>query len=169
MKRRSFFINRFCSKLFFILATLFVLQSPASHAMGLIDTLTSQLNVSKFQAEGGAGALLQLANSQLSKEDFSVIKEALPETSDLLKAAPEVTHDKNSSSLLSSSSLLGNFDTLSQQFTKLGLKDEMISKFSTILIDYLKASPSGKAAGLLSSALPSGITDTVGSLINKFK
>ncbi|WP_257274376.1 MULTISPECIES: DUF2780 domain-containing protein [unclassified Endozoicomonas] len=151
-----------------MLATLLVLQSPASHATGLIDTLTSQLNVSKFQAEGGAGALLQMASSQLSKDDFNTIQGALPETAELLKAAPEVIPAKNSSSILNSANLLGGFHTLSQQFKKLGLKDEMISKFSTVLIDYLKANPNSEAAGLLKSALPSGIANTAGSLIEKF-
>ncbi|MGI9281789.1 MAG: DUF2780 domain-containing protein [Endozoicomonas sp.] len=168
MKSTSLFINRFNTLLFSFLAIVLIIQSPASKAMGLIDSLTSQLNVSQYQAEGGVGSLLQMASSKLSKDDFSVIKEALPQTPELLKAAPEVDHTKNSSSLLDSSSLLGSFDTLSQQFKTLGLNNDMISKFSTVLIDYFKDGRSGEAAGLLKSVIPSGLTDSAGSLIEKF-
>ncbi|WP_051786285.1 DUF2780 domain-containing protein [Endozoicomonas numazuensis] len=169
MKQTGFFINCNNALLFLFFVTVLIFQSPANQAMGLIDTLTSQLKVSQFQAEGGAGALLGLARSKLSKDDFSVIKEALPETPELLKAAPEAEHTKNSSSLLDSASLLGSFDTLSQQFKTLGLDNDMISSFSSVLINYFKDGRSSEAAGLLKSVLPSGLADTAGSLLEQFK
>ncbi|WP_062270813.1 DUF2780 domain-containing protein [Endozoicomonas arenosclerae] len=168
MKLSRFSVYRIESLLFITLALFLIIQPSHSRASGLIDTLTSQLNISQFQAQGGAGSLLQMANSKLSKDDFNVIKEALPETPELLKQAPEVDHTKNSSSLLDSASLLGSFDTLSKQFKTLGLDNDMIGKFSSVLIDYLKDGRSSEAAGLLKSALPSGLMDSAGSLLEKF-
>jgi hypothetical protein len=54
----------------------------------LVETLTKEVGVTPAQAEGGADALLGLAKSKLSADEFTKVSSAIPGTDALLKAAP---------------------------------------------------------------------------------
>jgi len=54
----------------------------------LINQIIDQLNVSRQQAEGGVGLLLQQAQKRLSSEDFQRVADAIPAISDLIGKAP---------------------------------------------------------------------------------
>ncbi|HHF0550474.1 TPA: DUF2780 domain-containing protein [Vibrio antiquarius] len=102
----------------------------------LTDMLTSQLPVSTEQAAGGSGALLALAQSQLSQENSSELQSLIPGLSNLQGAQ----------------SLLGNIENISavkNAFDTLGLDPSMISQFAPVILDYLNKQ--GASEGLLSS------------------
>ncbi|MDF5099272.1 DUF2780 domain-containing protein, partial [Vibrio parahaemolyticus] len=102
----------------------------------LTDMLTSQLPVSTEQAAGGSGALLALAQSQLSQENSSELQSLIPGLSNLQGAQ----------------SLLGNIENISavkSAFDTLGLDPSMISQFAPVILDYLNKQ--GASEGLLSS------------------
>ena len=51
----------------------------------LTDTLVKKLNISNEQAQGGAGALFQLAKSKLDAGQFAELSKAVPEMDSLLR------------------------------------------------------------------------------------
>ena len=113
-----------------------VSQSMGAESSPLSDLLTSQLPVSTEQAAGGTGALLALAQSQLSDQNSSELKSLIP----------------GMSSLDGASSMLGSIESLSAvqgTFDKLGLDPAMISQFTPVILDYL--GKQGASEGLLSS------------------
>ncbi|EDP57073.1 DUF2780 domain-containing protein [Vibrio sp. AND4] len=113
-----------------------VSQSMGAESSPLSDLLTSKLPVSTEQAAGGTGALLALAQSQLSDQNSSELKSLIP----------------GMSSLDGASSMLGNIESLSAvqgTFDKLGLDPAMISQFAPVILDYL--GKQGASEGLLSS------------------
>jgi len=124
--------------------------------MGLVDLLSSQLGVTKGQAEGGAGSIFQLAKKNLSVEDFSSIAKAVPGIDQMIGAAPKMEGSSSSLGNISSmmgSNKLGGMAGLTSSFEKLGLSGEMVSKFTPIILDYVKNKGGEHAMNLLKGAL----------------
>ena len=126
--------------------------------MGLVDLLSSQLGVSKDQANGGAGAIFQLAKQNLSIEDFSTIAKTVPDVNQMIGAAPKA--EKNSGALGSISSLMGGNSNklqgmagLASPFKQLGMSGDMVSKFVPIILDYVQNKGGDQAMNLLKGAL----------------
>ncbi|MDR9825879.1 DUF2780 domain-containing protein [Vibrio sp. FNV 38] len=102
----------------------------------LADLLSSQLPVTPEQAAGGAGALLSLAQNQLSSENSSELTSLIPGLSDLGGAA----------SMLSS---IENLSAVTSAFEAVGLDASMVSQFAPVILGYL--TEQGASDGLLSS------------------
>ncbi|VAX36843.1 hypothetical protein MNBD_PLANCTO02-2220 [hydrothermal vent metagenome] len=115
--------------------------------MELISNLVEQLGVSEEQASGGVGLLLKMAKEKLGDGDFSQLSNLLPETNQLIDAAPE---EEKSSGLMGSigglvsslggggGSSLGNLATLAGGFSQLGLDAGMITKFLPIVLSFFQ-------------------------------
>ena len=111
-------------------------KSLSTESSPLTELLTSQLPVSTEQAAGGSGALLALAQSQLSGDNSSELESLIP----------------GLSSLSGAQSLLGNVESLSavqSAFDTLGLDASMISQFAPVILQYLNEQ--GASKGLLDS------------------
>jgi len=124
--------------------------------MGLVDLLSSQLGVTKGQAEGGAGSIFKKKKKNLSVEDFSSIAKAVPGIDQMLGAAPKMEGSSSSLGNISSmmdSNKLGGMAGLTSSFEKLGLSGEMVSKFTPIILDYVKNKGGEHAMNLLKGAL----------------
>lgn len=144
---------------FFLILVCWLVYAPAhGEDTGLVDLLSSQLGVTKDQAQGGAGSIFQLAKQNLSVEDFSSIAKALPGIDQMMGAAPKV--EKSSGSLGSISSMMGDSSNklegiagLTNSFEKLGLTPDMVKKFTPIILDYVKNKGGEHAMNLLKGAL----------------
>ena len=126
--------------------------------MGLVDLLSSQLGVTKDQAQGGAGSIFQLAKQNLSDEDFFSIAKAVPGIDQMLGAAPKMEESSGtlggmSSMMGSSSNKLGGMAGLTNAFEKLGLTGDMVGKFTPIILDYVKNKGGEHAMNLLKGAM----------------
>jgi hypothetical protein len=153
MIKRQFVIKIF--SIFFLICWLTYTPTYAGD-MGLVDLLSSQLGVTKDQAEGGAGSIFQLAKQNLSVEDFSGIAKAVPGIDQMIGAAPEVEGSSSSLGGISSmmgSNKLGGMASLTSSFEKLGLSGEMVNKFTPIILDYVKNKGGEHAMNLLKGAL----------------
>ncbi len=144
--------------------SLLVLCLPV-HAGGLTALLSEQLGITEEQAAGGAGALLDMAKSQVDGADFSKLAESVPETADLLAAAPKLEVDDSpaAESLLDggSGAQLKSALGLVSSFDKLGLDASTLKSFTPIVVDYFR-NKGGEAAGnMLMGALSGG--DKAGS------
>ncbi|MGR5167722.1 DUF2780 domain-containing protein [Vibrio astriarenae] len=118
------------------------LMGMASSAMSdsasspLSDLLSSQLSVSPEQAATGSGALLSLAQSQLSSDN----------SSELMSLIPGLSEMGGVSSMLGS---IENLDAVTSAFEAVGLDASMVSQFAPVILGYL--TDQGASEGLLSS------------------
>ena len=126
--------------------------------LGLVDLLSSQLGVSKDQAQGGAGSIFQLAKKNLGSADFSSIAKAVPGMDKMMGAAPKT--EKKSSTLGGISSMMGGSSNklqglagLAGSFKSLGMSGDMVGKFTPIILDYVKNKGGEGTMNLLKSAL----------------
>ncbi len=150
--------GQFVNKMLLTLLSICWLVYAPTYAgdMGLVDLLSSQLGVSKDQAEGGAGSIFQLAKQNLSVEDFSSIAKAVPGIDQMIGAAPKVEGSSSTLGGISSmmgSNKLGGMAGLTSSFEKLGLTGDMVSKFTPIILDYVKNKGGEHAMSLLKGAL----------------
>jgi len=150
--------RQFANKIFSIFFLICWITYTPTYAgdMGLVDLLSSQLGVTKDQAEGGAGSIFQLAKQNLSVEDFSSIAKAVPGIDQMIGAAPKVEGSSSTLGGISSmmgSNKLGEMAGLTSSFAKLGLSGDMVSKFTPIILDYVKTEGGKHAMNLLKGAL----------------
>jgi len=131
-------------------------------AMGLIPNLTRNLGVSEAQAEGGVGALMQLAKGQLSGGEFSKVSAQLPGMETLLAAAPALSGKSSGGlggvmgSLGGMSAGIGGLAKVTQQFEALGLSPDMISRFAELIVGYFRGGE-GNTAALLEKGLSAAL------------
>lgn len=129
---------------------------------GLVDTLTSSLNVNSDQASGGMGAIFNYVKNNVSTEQFSQLNSSLPGVDGLVSQMPDIS--KLSSG--SSEGLGGLLDNVSQyndtlksvndvqkQFEALGLTPEMIGNFISIAQNYLDTEQGQQAKQILTDGL----------------
>jgi len=121
--------------------------SIASTAIGLLPTLTQGLGISNTQAEGGMGALLNIAKDTLSNDEFSTLGKNIPGMETLLAAAPALSPKGGlggigglASSLGGAGTALGGLSQVTQQFEALGLSPDMIAPFAKMAVDYFMQS-----------------------------
>jgi len=150
--------GQFINKILLTLLSIFLMVYAPAYAgdMGLVDLLSSQLGVTKDQAQGGAGSIFKMAKQNLSVEDFSSIAKAVPGIDQMMGAAPKVEGSSSSLGSLSSmmgSNKLGGMAGLTSSFEKLGLSGDMVSKFTPIILDYVKNKGGEHAMNLLKGAL----------------
>ena len=101
----------------------------SGEAQQLVGKLQNQLGVSKAQAVGGTGALLQLAQNQLGTDTMSTLTSEASGLSSLLGGGSRL-----------SESLLSNISTLSgvqTAFSALGMDAAMIQQFVPIVLGFL--------------------------------
>lgn len=120
------------------------LESASNMAMGLLPLLSSELNVTQTQAQGGMGSLLQVAQGALSSGEFSQLSQGIPGMETLLAAAPALGSKSTGGNALSGmlanaggmAAGLSTMTKLNKQFEALGLSPEMVIQFATLAIDY---------------------------------
>ncbi len=126
---------------------------------GLTDTLMKQLGVTSEQAQGGSGALFEVAKNNMSDSDFGQLSQAVPGMDGILAAAPKSEADSATGSLLSGiasasgNSKLTDATSLVNAFQQLDLSGDMVGKFTPVIIDYVKKNGSEHLGTLLQSAL----------------
>jgi uncharacterized protein VcgC/VcgE DUF2780 len=131
---------------------------PASQ-QGLTGLLMQQLGVSQAQAEGGAGALFQVAKDRMAEDAFGQLSQSVPGMDGLLAAAPKTEAPSgalgNLSSMLGNNNALGSAAQLMSAFKQLNLSEGMVSQFTPIVMDYVKQQGGPEIANLLQLALGS--------------
>lgn len=141
-----------------------VSPSMVQTGLQLLPLLTKTLGVSNNQAEGGMGAILQVAKTLLSGTEYGSLVNAIPNVDSLLAAAPALAQSSKSQGGLLNSALdmaseysetARTGSQLVSQFQSLGLKPDMIPKFSEVTSNYLKQSDNAGAGALLTTAISS--------------
>jgi hypothetical protein len=133
---------------------------------GLTGLLMQQLGVTQSQAEGGAGAIFQLAKSKMQGADFAELSNSVPGMQGLLAAAP-VANSVGGGGLGgiaggleslagNSGGAAGNLVGLASSFQQLGLSPSMVQKFVPLVLQYVQGNGGGAVTGVLKSALMGG-------------
>jgi len=132
--------------------------SVSSQIPGLVGLLTKDLGVTEKQAQGGAGAIFNMARENLGAEDFGKVANAVPEMDNLLKAAPKTgglgsAIGGKTSLLGGSASKLAGLASLAGSFSQLGMKSDMASKFVPIILSYVQSTGGDSVKSLLAGVL----------------
>lgn len=129
--------------------------SPLS-ATGLISMASEGLGLSPETTQAGIGALLNVAQQQLSKDNFAMISSALPESKQYMGAAPKMDTSAITSMLgkadeqAKTKASLGYIDSA---FKQLGIPKETLAPLTNMLTGYMESNGYGQAAGLLKQGL----------------
>ena len=130
-------------------------QTGDLNIQGLISHLTSRLNVSEAQAQGGLASLMNYAKQSLSEEQFAVLANQLPGVQGILTQLPDVSNVEQGGlgGLLAQASQfsesLGPLSDLQTQFEALGLDTTMIMSFVEQARGYLNTPEGLEARQLL--------------------
>ncbi|MFT6488515.1 MAG: hypothetical protein ACJAV3_000093 [Alcanivorax sp.] len=106
-------------------------MAVSGEAKALVDSLSTDLGVSGQQAAGGAGALLAMAQSNLSGDQFSGVLSKVPGLESLLGGG-------EGGGMMSS--MLGNISSMqgvTKAFSALGMTPEMVSQFAPKILGFL--------------------------------
>lgn len=106
-------------------------MAVSGEAKALVDSLSTDLGVSGQQAAGGTGALLAMAQSNLSGDQFSGVLNKVPGLESLIGGG-------EGGGL--ASSMLGNISSMqgvTKAFGALGMSPEMVSQFAPKILGFL--------------------------------
>jgi hypothetical protein len=113
-------------------------KPTAVKGKNLTELLVQQLGVTKAQAEGGAGAIFQLAKSKMDPGAFARLSSSVPGMQTFMAAAGNGAGD------------------LPSAFQKLGLATDMPQKFVPIVMKYVHGASGEAMASVLQAALMGG-------------
>ncbi|ODB99056.1 hypothetical protein A3197_16300 [Candidatus Thiodiazotropha endoloripes] len=123
----------------------------------MLDALTSQLGVSSEQASGGAGSLFQMAQNNLSAEDFSQIASVVPGIDKMMASAQSSSKESGAAtavaSMLGGDSSAGNLASLASAFGNLGMDSNMVGQFVPIVLQYLQSAGGENIMSMMKGAL----------------
>lgn len=142
--------------------------APTSQTAGLLQALTSQLNVTPEQAVGGTGAMLGLAKNKLGGGDYSQLTKSVPGL-DKLSGSNSLGSPGALSGMLGQSGgsktsgldgVLGNVkntNDLNTAFSALGMDSGMVGQFAPVILKYLGGQGASESVlGKLASAWGTG-------------
>lgn len=110
----------------------------------LTQLLTSQLGVTANQANGGVGSILSLAKEKLPSIDFNALAMFIPGADGFMKAAKD---------LGAVTGPIGDQAGLTSAFSRLGMGQDMVPKFSQTMSDFVGKSGGDHARELLASVM----------------
>jgi len=122
---------------------LLMLSFQAIAGDDLVSLITDELDVSSFEARGGAGAVFAYAEDNLDDYDFDRIAEGIPDMDSFLDAAPDVDDDSGmgrTSEVLGSvfGGAMGGRAYLVESFDELDMDRDLINDFLSIVYDYVE-------------------------------
>ena len=110
----------------------------------LVSLLVQQLGITETQAQGGAGALFNMAKEKLSPQEFGQVADTVPEMDTLLQSAPKKSEGLGGM-LGKGSSMFGGDSKqnleggtgLASSFSQLGLSPETMNQFVPVILTML--------------------------------
>ncbi|MET0066902.1 MAG: DUF2780 domain-containing protein [Candidatus Thiodiazotropha sp.] len=136
---------------------LLILHVPSAFANGLLEALTGSLGITSEQASGGAGALFNLAQSNLSEGEFAQIADVVPDIQEMMSAADSTSGNASGmaalGSMLGDKSGAGSMAGLASVFSGLGMDSDMVGQFTPIILEYLQSNGGEAVMQLMKGAL----------------
>lgn len=127
---------------------------------GLVNMLTSKLDVNTEQAAGGMGAILNYVKNNVSNEQFRQLAKSLPGVEGLVGQMPDISKLGTSEGLgglldkaSEYSESLKSINDVKKQFEALGLEPDMITNFIASAQKYLDTEEGQQAKKVLTEGL----------------
>jgi len=135
-----------------------VTTTQAIPAGSLTELLVQRTGVTGAQAQGGAGALFQIAKTKMKADSFAQLEQAVPGMQGMLGAAPAPSQPGGlagglSSLAGSSGGTAGTLLAAVSAFQQQGMSPAMVQQFIPVVIDYVKAHGNDALVNTLSTAL----------------
>ncbi len=138
-------------------------QQPVNAAQAvqsgsLTALLMQRTGVTQAQAQGGAGALFQIAKSKMQAGSFAQLEQSVPDMQGMLGTVPALSQQSGLVGQLSSlagasGGTAGSLIAAASAFQQQGMSPAMIQKFIPVLVDYVKAHGNDALVNTLSAAL----------------
>lgn len=124
----------------------------------LPELLMQRTGVTEAQAQGGAGALFQIAKSKMQADSFTQLEQSVPGMQGMLGAAPALAQQGGllgglSSLAGASGGTAGSLLAAASAFQQQGMSPAMVQQFIPVVIDYVKAHGTDALVNTLSGAL----------------
>jgi hypothetical protein len=125
----------------------------------LAELLMQRTGVTAAQAQGGAGALFQVAKSKMQPDAFAQLEQTVPGMNEMLSAVPAQTQPSGglagrlSSIAGASGGTAGNLVAVVSAFQQQGMSPAMVQQFVPVVVDYVKAHGNEALLNSLSAAL----------------
>lgn len=125
----------------------------------LAELLMQRTGVTGAQAQGGAGALFQVAKTKMSTDSFTQLEQSVPGMQGMLgAAAPALSQQGGLAGQLSSiagasGGTAGNLISVVSAFQQQGMSPAMVQQFIPVVLDYVKAHGNEVLVNSLSAAL----------------
>jgi hypothetical protein len=125
----------------------------------LAELLMQRTGVTEAQAQGGAGALFQVAKNKMQPDAFAQLEQAVPDMSAMLGAVPTQTQPNGglagrlSSIAGASGGTAENLVAVVSAFQQQGMSPAMVQQFVPVVIDYVRAHGNEALLNTLSAAL----------------
>jgi hypothetical protein len=125
----------------------------------LAELLMQRTGVTAAQAQGGAGALFQVAKNKMQPDAFAQLEQAVPGMNEMLGAVPTQTQPtgglagKLSSIAGASGGTAGNLVAVVSAFQQQGMSPAMVQQFVPVVVDYVRAHGNEALLNSLSAAL----------------
>jgi len=125
----------------------------------LAELLMQRTGVTADQAQGGAGALFQVAKSKMQPDAFAQLEQAVPGMNEMLGAVPTQTQPSGglagrlSSIAGASGGTAGNLVAVVSAFQQQGMSPAMVQQFVPVVIDYVRTHGNEALLNTLSTAL----------------
>jgi len=138
-----------------------VSTAQAVQSGDLTGLLMQRVGVTQAQAQGGAGALLQIAKSKMQAEAFSSLEQTVPGIPGILAAVPAIQQPSALGALAGSLSSMaglsggtvGSLVSAASAFQQLGMTPAMVQQFIPVVVDYVKTSGGAALSQALTTAL----------------
>ncbi len=127
-------------------------------ADSLAELLMQRTGVTGAQAQGGAGALFQIAKNKMQADSFAQLEQSVPGIPGMLGAVPALPQQGGlmgglSSIAGTSGGAAGDLLAVASAFQQQGMSPAMVQQFIPVVIDYVKAHGSDALVNSLSAAL----------------
>ncbi|MCK9635305.1 DUF2780 domain-containing protein [Methylobacter sp. Wu8] len=133
--------------------------AQAVQAGSLTELLMQRTGVTAAQAQGGAGALFQIAKSKMQADSFAQLEQSVPGMQGMLGAAvPALAQQGGLAGRLSSlagasGGTAGSLISLVSAFQQQGMSPAMVQQFIPVVIEYVKARGNSALVDTLNAAL----------------
>jgi hypothetical protein len=132
--------------------------TQALQSGSLTELLMQRTGATQAQAQGGAGALFQIAKNKMQAGSFAQLEQAVPGIQGMLGAVPAPSQQGGLAGSLSSiagasGGTAGNLVSVVSAFQQQGMSPAMVQQFIPVVIDYVKAHGNDALVNTLSAAL----------------
>lgn len=132
--------------------------AQAVQSGSLAELLIQRTGVTGAQAQGGAGALFQIAKRKMQADAFAQLEQSVPGMQGMLGAVPVLSQASGLAGRLSSiagtsGGTAGDLISVVSAFQQQGMSPAMVQQFIPVVIDYVKARGNEALVNSLSAAL----------------